>query len=230
MGNKSSTRLKPLPDSGEASKKAIKCKPIDVYVAHYTPSSFPLIPIVTATTMRLCRESWARILAPVEKDGVSVSGVTIFYTEFYDTLSVFDKMGKFDAVFRKHSAGMNGLSARGAILVRIINYSLALDPDSPHVYQQLRMLGIAHNQRLIRPWQYGVFVQIMMNTISSRLDSLASYEIMTAWSHLFSFILQQMLPEAIKNLVDTSEVDINRVDEVERDKLAKANDANGWMP
>jgi hemoglobin-like flavoprotein len=218
------------PSLGPSFKKGPKeINPIDLQVAHYTPASFPLIPIVTHNTLRVCRESGARILAPVERDGVSISGMTIFYTEFYETLSVFDKMGKFESVLRKHSAGMNGIAAKGAILIRIVNYALALDPESDHLYAQLYALGKSHNQKKIRPWQYAVFIQTLMNTISSRLGTAAAHEVMTAWAHLFAFMLSQILPVAIKGLVNTSEIDINVVDEVKREKNLKESTKTGFF-
>lgn len=212
------------------SNKINEIRQLDIQVAHYTPASFPLIPIVTSNTLRVCRESWAKILAPVERDGVSISGMTIFYTEFYDTLAVFDKMGKFESVLRRHSAGMNGIAAKGAILIRIVNYALALDPESDLCFRQLYALGKSHNQKKIRPWQYAVFIQTLMNTISSRLGASATHEVMTAWAHLFAFVLSQILPVAIKGLVNTNEIDINIVDEVRREKNLK--DGGGlfsWM-
>lgn len=183
--------------------------PISIQVAHYTPASFPLTPVVTNSTLRVCRESWALIMAPVERDGIVTSGMTLFYTEFYDTLEVFDKMGKFESVLKQHSGGMDGVAAKGAILIRIVHYVLALDPDSEKCQYMLFTLGKSHNHKRIRPWQYSVFIQTLLNTMSSRLGSNATHEVMTSWVHLFAFVLRSILPVAIKGLVNETEVDIN---------------------
>jgi hemoglobin-like flavoprotein len=188
--------------------------PLAIQVAHYTPASFPLTPVVTKTTLKLCGESWERVMAPVERDGIIVSGMTLFYTEFYDTLEVFDRMGKFESVLKQHSGGNDPVAAKGAILIRIVHYVLALDPESEKCQYMLFTLGKSHNHKRIRPWQYSVFVQTLLNTMSSRLGVQATHEVMTAWVHLFAFILRSILPVAIKGLVNETEVDINTSTEV----------------
>ena len=122
MGNKQAQTTEPskLILSEEDIKKKQKPSAIDVQCAHYTPPSFPLTPIVTKKGMELCKTSWKKILEPVERNGMSLSGMTVFFTEFYDTLEHFDKLGKFETVLRQHTSGMNGIAAKGAILIRII--------------------------------------------------------------------------------------------------------------
>ncbi len=183
--------------------------PFEIQVAHYTPACFPLIPLVNKSTTRICSDSWSFILEPVWKDGVTLSGLTLFYTEFYETLAHFDKMGKFESVLLHHTSGLPSIAAKGAILIRIINYALAIDIDSPNCMFMLYTLGKSHNHKRIRPWQYSIFVQTLLNTISSRLQAQATNEVMSAWTHLFAFILRAMLPVAIKGLVNETEMDIN---------------------
>lgn len=184
-------------------------RPIEIQVAHYTPASFPIIPNVTSKTMEICRRSWEKIILPVMKEGQEVSGLTIFYTEFYDTLEVFDRTGKFESVLRQHSVGMDAAAAKGAILIRIIHYALALDPEAEKSAYMLFTLGKSHNHKRIRPWQYSVFIQVLLNTISSRLGQDATEDVMSAWVHLFAYILRSILPVAIRGLVNETEVDIN---------------------
>jgi hemoglobin-like flavoprotein len=184
-------------------------KPLEIQVAHYTPASFPLVPHVTGKTMEICRRSWEKIIMPVQKEDQEVSGLIIFYTEFYDTLEVFDRTGKFESVLRQHSVGMDAAAAKGAILIRIIHYALALDPEAEKSAYMLFTLGKSHNHKRIRPWQYSVFIQVLLNTMSSRLGQDATEEVMSAWVHLFAFILRSILPIAIKGLVNETEVDIN---------------------
>jgi hemoglobin-like flavoprotein len=183
--------------------------PIAIQVAHYTPASFPLTPVVTKSSLKLCQDSWVKVMAPVEKNGVSVSGMTLFYTEFYDMLEVFDRMGKFESVLKQHSGGNDPIAAKGAILIRIVHYVLALDPESEKCQYMLFTLGKSHNHKRIRPWQYSVFIQTLLNTMSSRLGVHATHEVMTAWVHLFGFVLRSILPVAIKGLVNETECDIN---------------------
>ena len=194
----------------QAIFEAEYARPVEVQVAHYTPSSFPLVPKVTNESMALCKETWDFITQPVEApDGQVVSGVTLFYTEFYDTLEVFDRTGKFETILRQHSGGSDTLAARGAILIRIIRYALALDPEDEKSQYMLFTLGKAHNQKRIRPWQYSIFVQVLLNTVSARLGSKATPEVMSAWVHLFAMILRCMLPLAIQGLVNETESDVN---------------------
>jgi hypothetical protein len=61
--------------------------PLQVLVAHYTPSSFPLVPVIHKKNTELCRESWKKIIStdvPDPYGGPTISGITAFYSEFYD--------------------------------------------------------------------------------------------------------------------------------------------------
>lgn len=193
--------------------------PLEMQVAHYTPSSLPLTPIVTKHTLEICASSWAKIIEPVERDGTTISGITLFYTEFYDTLDHLDKMGKFEQILLQHAAGMDPTAAKGAILIRIINFALAIDPESDKTMFALYALGKAHNHKRIRPWQYSTFIETLMNTLSSRLGSNATHEVMNAWSNLFAFILRAMLPQCIKGLVNETEANVNVTTEVGNESI-----------
>lgn len=73
---------------------------LEVQVAHFTPSSFPMLPTINKRTSRLCEESWARILENESEDDNNgkVSGMTMFYDEFYRRLEVFDTKGQYEAI------------------------------------------------------------------------------------------------------------------------------------
>ena len=61
--------------------------PLQVIVAHYTPSSFPVVPRISPYGTALCRESWKRIVSTDVTDpygGPTLTGMTAFYTDFYD--------------------------------------------------------------------------------------------------------------------------------------------------
>lgn len=248
MGNKTSS-----PKNGQHKKElrtgimdviaqqnqfqTVYVSPIAIQVAHYTPASFPLKPYVSKASIKICAESWEKVIAPVEKDGITVSGLTLFYTQFYDTLEVFDKMGRFETVLKQHAGGTNTVAAKGAILVRIVHYVLALEPESEHCHQMLITLGKSHNHKRIRPWQYSVFIQTLLNTISSRLGANATHDVMSAWVNLFAFVLRSILPIAIKGLVNETEVDINIAAEA-NDEVAitrpagpgRSNDVQDFKP
>ncbi len=188
---------------------------LDVQVAHFTPSFFPITPIVDKSTMAVCNQSWEKILMPVQRDGKTLSGLTVFYTEFYQTLSLLDSAGKFEAILKHHApTGMNDIAAKGAILVRIIDYSLSLDIESDQCMYMLYNLGVSHNHKQIRPWQYSVFIQTLINTISSCLGPFATQQVMSAWSNLFAFILRSMLPVAIKGMVNETEISVKVTQEI----------------
>jgi hypothetical protein len=60
---------------------------LQVKVAHYTPSSFPVLPRINAENAKLCAESWKKIVSTDVADpygGPPKSGIIAFYTEFYD--------------------------------------------------------------------------------------------------------------------------------------------------
>ena len=192
-------------------------------VAHFTPSSFPMIPIISGTGTDVCRASWVTIMksdVPDEFGGPPVSGMTAFYNEFYERLEAFDSSGKFDAVLSRHSSGMNKIAAKGAILIRIVDFVLKLREDNKQTAVLLYMLGKSHAQKAIRPWQYSVFVQTLLNTISSRLGTNATNTVMEGWVNLFAFVMQSMLPPAINGQVVETELNINTSSEFAGGRLA----------
>eukprot|EP00596_Hydrurales_sp_CCMP1899_P002328 CAMPEP_0119039834 /NCGR_PEP_ID=MMETSP1177-20130426/9528_1 /TAXON_ID=2985 /ORGANISM="Ochromonas sp, Strain CCMP1899" /LENGTH=281 /DNA_ID=CAMNT_0007004209 /DNA_START=257 /DNA_END=1102 /DNA_ORIENTATION=- len=189
--------------------------PLQIQVAHFTPSSFPMIPIVNAQSSKMCADSWSTIVQQTVNtgDGQSISGMTAFYNEFYERLRMFDSSGKFDAVLSRHSGGQNQIAAKGAIILRIVKFVVRIDVDSQQNDMMLYMLGKSHSQKSIRPWQYAIFVQTMLNAISSRLGVDASSDVMEAWVNLFAYVMKGMLPPAIKGQVVETELNVNTSNE-----------------
>ena len=182
-----------------------------------------MIPIISPNSSDLCRDSWVVIMKSDVADqygGPSISGMTAFYNEFYERLEVFDSSGKFDAVLSRHSSGMNKIAAKGAILIRIVDFVLKLREDNKQNAVLLYMLGKSHAQKAIRPWQYSVFVQTLLNTISSRLGTHATNTVMEAWVNLFAFVMQSMLPPAITGQVVETELNINTSSEFAGGRIA----------
>lgn len=198
--------------------------PLEVQVAHFTPSSFPLVPIISARTSSLCEDSWSKIVANEIEDqyGGKISGMTVFYDEFYHRLEQFDSKGQFEAVLSRHAAsGSSKIAAKGAILVRIVRYVLAIRVDTKQTQMMLYMLGKAHSTRNIRPWQYSIFVQTLLLTISSQLGTNATNEVMEAWVNLFAFVMRSMLPAAIRGQVVETEININTSSEFDAGRVAE---------
>mmetsp|Transcript_6152 Transcript_6152/g.6345 ORF Transcript_6152/g.6345 Transcript_6152/m.6345 type:complete len:281 (+) Transcript_6152:96-938(+) len=196
--------------------------PMEVCVAHFTPSSFPLIPLINMASTRLCRESWDLIMNRecVDDSGAATSGMTMFYNEFYERLEVFDSSGKFEAVLSRHSSGTNRIAAKGAILIRIIKFVVKIEEDNKQTQLLLYMLGKSHSQKNIRPWQYSVFVQTLLITISSRLGTDATTDVMAAWVNLFAFVMKSMLPPSIAGQIVETELNINTSSEFSAGKVA----------
>jgi hemoglobin-like flavoprotein len=184
---------------------------MEVQVAHYTPASFPLIPVITPATSAKIVASWDKIVRKehIDENGAKTAGITVFYNEFYEHLYKIDTAGKFEAVLARHVNGSNQIAAKGAIIVRIIKYICSVKDDSPETFKKLYTLGKMHNRLSIRPWQYSVFVQTLLLTISSRLGTEATNDVMDAWVNMFAFVLRSMLPPAIRGQVDEFEMNIN---------------------
>lgn len=56
-------------------------------VAHYTPSFFPMKPQISPASMKLCRDSWDKVVSkdvPDPYGGPGMSGLAACYTEFYE--------------------------------------------------------------------------------------------------------------------------------------------------
>jgi hemoglobin-like flavoprotein len=196
--------------------------PMAVQIAHYTHSFFPLTPLITPQTSKTIVAAWDKIMSNgnIDDFGVETFGITLFYNEFYEHLGKVDTAGKFEAVLARHVSGANHIAAKGAIIVRIIKYVCAITNDSVETQKKLYMLGKLHNHIGIRPWQYSVFVEVLLMTISSRLGKAATDEVMEAWVNMFAFVLQSMLPPALKDLVVETELNANTSSEFQDSRVA----------
>ena len=197
---------------------------MQVMVAHYTPPSFPMYPIVSRNSTEKCKESWKFIMdtdVKNEDTGMMTSGITVFYHEFYERLDVMDSSGRFEAVLSKHATGTNKMAAKGAILLRIIKYVLNIYEDSNQTQLALYMLGKSHQQKGIRPWQYSTFIIVLLQTMSSRLGTKATNDVMEAWVNLFAFVMRSMLPPAIAGQVVETEISINTSSEFSAGNIAQ---------
>lgn len=199
---------------------------IQLQVAHFTPATFPMIPVVTHETHSFCSQSWNIILEKkpnqdIEGNDYGLSGVTAFYSEFYDRLDKVDANGHFEAVLSRHSGNdeQSKISAKGAILVRIIKFAISVAKNTNNAQMTLYMLGKSHSQKSVRPWQYSVFVQTLLQTIASRLETQATNDVMEAWVNLFAFILRSMLPPAIEGQVVENEMNVNTSSEFAAGKV-----------
>lgn len=143
------------------------------------------------------------------ESGLELTGITLFYNDFYEHLRKMDENGKIEAVLSAHSTGKNKIAEKGAIIIRIVNYILSIDKNDEQTQYRLYNLGNAHAKRNIRPYMYSIFVQTMLYTIANQLDLNASHEVMEAWVHMFAFVMKSMLPLAIKGQTIDTELFIN---------------------
>jgi hemoglobin-like flavoprotein len=187
-----------------------KITELQLQVAFYTPCCFPMVPTVTQDTMYVCRKCWAQLMLPVQIDGKTMSGLTIFYTEFYNVFATIDQGGYFEKTLLARASGLNSIAAKGALIIRIMNFSLSLDPDNPaETERRLATVGRTHKTYSIRPWMYRGFVEALLTTLQLILDDRATSEVMSAWCNLFALVLQKMLPPAIEGIVHPHEMDAN---------------------
>lgn len=195
--------------------------PLEVQVAHYTPSIFPLVPIINSQINKLCMDSWKLICNNREKtdSGLELTGITLFYNDFYERLALVDENKKIESVLSAHSTGLNKIAEKGAIIIRIINYALSITKNDEQTQFRLYNLGKAHTKRAIRPYMYSVFIQTLLYTISNQLGLYATHEVMEAWVNVFSFIMKSMLPLAIKDQTLETEICINTKTEFSSDNV-----------
>eukprot|EP01039_Chlorochromonas_danica_P007099 gene7099-7851_t len=188
--------------------------PMDVMVAHFTPSTFPLVPQLKQGFLPLCRQSWQIIVNQREQHeeyGTQLHGITAFYNEFYERLSKVDVNGAYEKILMKHAVGTNKIAAKGAIIVRIVEFLLKCDGDTPGMKMRLKMLGQSHKKYKVRPWQFAVFLELFLLTMGSRLKNHATPSVMEAWVNLLAYSLKHMLPDALDGTVLESEAHVNFV-------------------
>eukprot|EP01041_Mallomonas_annulata_P007824 gene7824-16000_t len=175
--------------------------PVQVLVAHFTPSTFPLFPIISKKTTDLCRASWKIIMSQsiIDQYGIETSGISLFYNSFYERLDQLDGGKNFESVLFRFTKGKNKIAARGAVLIKLINSVLRIEESGPWVEFGLRRLGQNHAKMGIDPWQYSMYVETILLTLSTRLGNQASDMVMEAWVHLFAYVTKHILPLAIRN-------------------------------
>ena len=153
------------------------------------------------------------------ESGVELTGITLFYNDFYERLKLVDENKKIESILSAHSTGLNKIAEKGAIIIRIINYVLSITNNDEQTQLRLYNLGKAHTKRLIRPYMYSIFVQNMLYTISNQLGTYATHEVMEAWVNMFSFIMKSMLPMAIKGQTLETEIGINTKSDFSSDDI-----------
>lgn len=182
--------------------------PLSIQIAHFTPSSFPLIPFFNKNTIKICKKSWEILLKTTYKSlqtGLNTSSITVFYNEFYQRLYKLDNKHEIDKILTNNCRGGSNIAAKGAIIVRIVKFALSLENNAENI-KKIRKLGKSHSRMGIRGWQYSMFIEILLITISSQLGSYATFDVMSCWVNLFAFILQHMLPTALEGNVTPYEL------------------------
>jgi hemoglobin-like flavoprotein len=161
-------------------------------LAHYTPSIFPLIPVITNKTLELCKSSWATIKALKQKDltGADISGAVYFYDQFYNRL--FDRHTLYKKLFPD-------IKTAGSVLIKVMNLACKLNPNElEDSIKTLTDLGIYHQMKDIRPWQYSVYAETLLPTIRHCIGSDSEGDdVMSEWAHLIAFVLKHLLPNAL---------------------------------
>lgn len=187
--------------------------PRQAVLAHFTPSVFPLVPLIFPWLQDTCKRSWKSIVAQdvAGPAGNVISGITVFYDEFYARLALLDNNGKFERVLTSHAGGQNKIAAKGAILIRVLKYILLVSEDNEKTRRSLDVLGSTHTKMGIRPWQYACFGEVLLSTMASRLGANASNTVMECWVNLLAYAFQHMLHSALKgqSSVDVREFNIN---------------------
>lgn len=202
--------------------------PMELISAHFTPSNFPLYPIISKRNAAICTESWKKVMSAeyMDEKGIVSAGMTMFYNDFYERLGSYDAAGHFETVFEKNSHGKNKIAFKGGLIIRVVQGLLTIDEDSPRIALYLAKLGESHAKKCIRPWQYAIFVQCILLSIASRLGSQARGDVMEAWVHLFAFALKSMMPIALKGNVLLDEMNVNysaeEIKQKKKDKLQEA--------
>lgn len=206
MGNSHGNKVysSEAPSSNDNQHQLSTGAPISlaIKVAHFTPSTFPLAPDISTMAADRITESWKLLTEKDISDGCGnkTSGTTVFCNEFYERLSTVDASGHLEARLTQNIEGTNKMQARVSILVRIIKFVIDIGgKDSPHVQKTLENLGKLHSLKGIKPWQYSVFLQVLLQTIAARLSEAATSAVMEAWVNILAFVLKGMLPAAITN-------------------------------
>jgi len=186
--------------------------PREIQIAHFMPSIFPVVPKISKAVSEVCTSSWQTILSQTRTDenGNMSSGLTLFYTLFYERLDSIDRNGRFESVLLNgfQSSIENKIALKGAILVRIMNYVLKIEEDNQQTQYMLYMLGKAHTKKDIRPWQYAAFIETLMYTIQDTLREKGDDNTMSAWVNLFGYAMQSMLASALDGRVVETELNI----------------------
>jgi hemoglobin-like flavoprotein len=164
-----------------------KVKPSnDIVIAHYTPSIFPLVPIVNDKTYTICNDTWKYIF---NKKSENSSGISTFYNDFYKRLASTDDGNKIIIFIENNCKGKNKIAEKGNIIIQVIKF--VLDKKSHNEYQFKKLWKI-HKKLNIDLQFYPIFAETLIYTISDNLDYKATQAVMAEWINLFCYIMQSV--------------------------------------
>lgn len=188
-------------------------------VHHYMPGVFPLSPSVGDEDVRVMNDSWLKVQSGTARglcdkgDGLGGSGLVRFFDEFYQRL--FARSKKYESIF-----GSN-IRARGEIMLRILQFVCTLDLRNPsRANTKLFYLGRAHAHRNIRPFQYGIFAETLIETMMDCLGDDGTYTVASAWTRVMSYVMLHILPEAIKGCYVETEFATNYSSNIKNKSLS----------
>lgn len=165
-------------------------------VAHFTPATFPAEPEMNVCHRLIISSTWKAILQASELDsnGISTTGLTVFSNEFFARLDHRDSEGFFSEILTPYIEDSKSMVARRD---NAVNRMMQFIANVPAEECRLKELGEMHSRLGVQPWQYSVFVQVILETIAARLGDGATNNVMTAWVNVLAIVLKSMLPAAI---------------------------------
>jgi hemoglobin-like flavoprotein len=161
----------------------------EIKIAHYTSCIFPLVPLINDNTYDICNESWKYIINKKIVNN-NLSGISMFYNEFYKRLSLIDTNNKIITLIEKNCKGENKITAKGNLIIIIIKFALDKTQHTNAKFKKIKILAKKYN---IDPYVYSIFLETLIYTISDNLEYNATHNIMKEWINLFAYILKEFL-------------------------------------
>lgn len=163
----------------------------DSILRHFSLATLPIVPEITPDTSVLLKESWKTIVHNVQFDYCEKAGYMYFYEQFF--LRLNEISSRFDVQFPT-------IKIKGDVLCKVIKYLTSINYENQKEMKQKSInLGIYHREKDIRPWQYAVYIHVLLTTIAHCLGvNPKSEKYMLAWQNSAAFVLQYMLKTAIK--------------------------------
>jgi hemoglobin-like flavoprotein len=171
---------------------------IDHTVRNHIPPILPLKPRPHLKMRTHCRNSWSYIESRefCDEDGFRCRGTTHFWKSFYDKCVKADIESCKKLYLRR--SRQDNVSINCGVMRYLLQFA-DIQAEEDNIFK----LANQHKQYHVLPMEYSKFIVLLLATIFEHLDNKATEEVMLAWKHLATFVLQRMILYSLESNIQS---------------------------